>query len=153
MIRLAVVAIIASIGLSLAACSKKQDGNASDECAAAVDHMMNVQLADLSKDLDAKSKEAATTAINTAKANLAASCRQMKWSRDAIDCVKAVKTDADAARCDEKLTKEQREAAEKVTDLDPGAATPVEKAPAPASGSSAGSAAGSAAGSGSGGAM
>lgn len=149
MIRRTSVAVLVTVAtLGLAAGCKKKDAAATDDCAVAVDHMMSVQLADLSKDMDAKSKAAATAAITAAKANLTASCKQMKWSKDAIDCVKAVKNDDDAARCDEKLTKEQREAAEKVVDVDT-------EVPAGSDGSSGGSSAGSAAAAGSsgGGAM
>jgi hypothetical protein len=117
--RLTAVAIVlvTLLGLALAGC-KKKEGPAGDDCAVAVDHMMSVQLAELSKDMDAKTKAQATAAITAAKANLIASCKQTKWSKDATDCIKAVKNDDDAAKCDEKLTKEQRDAAEKVVDVD-----------------------------------
>lgn len=114
--------IIATLGFMLAACKGKDGGASADDCAAAVNHLLDLQMAVISKDLEAESKAQVSTAMATARSNLAASCKEMKWSKDAIGCLKALKDAAGAAACDAMLTKEQRDAADKATDIDPPAA-------------------------------
>jgi hypothetical protein len=99
--------------LALAACGKGKGGAGGGDCAAAVEHMMALQMEGMPKDMDAGMKAQMTTMMGKVKGALVGSCQKEKWSADAISCIKGLKSAKDGKSCDEKLTKEQRDAAEK----------------------------------------
>ncbi len=101
-----------AMAAALTACGKK-GGGASGDCAAAVDHMMTVSMGGMPKDMPEDMKKAMTEMMAKAKVAVTKSCQDTKWSAEALACIKAAKTDDDGKKCEEKLTKEQRDAAEK----------------------------------------
>jgi hypothetical protein len=101
--------------LAVAACGKGK-GAGGDDCSAAVEHMMNLQMEGMPKDLDAGMKAKMTEMLGKVKGAVIASCKKEKWSAEAISCIKGVKAADEAKKCEEKLTKEQRDAAEKASE-------------------------------------
>ena len=99
--------------IALTAACKKKDGAGGSDCAGAVDHMMTVQMGSMPKDMPEDMKKQMTDMMNKAKAAIVKSCQDTKWSGEAISCIKSIKTEDESKKCDEKLTKEQRDAAEK----------------------------------------
>jgi hypothetical protein len=105
--------ILVAGSLALAACGKGKGGAGGGECAAAVEHMMGLQMASMPKDMDAAMKAQMNEMIGKVKPAIIASCQKEKWSAEAISCVKGLKSAEEGKKCDDKLTKEQRDAAEK----------------------------------------
>jgi hypothetical protein len=99
--------------LALAACGKGKGGAGGGDCAAAVEHMMGLQMAGMPKDMDADMKAKMAAMMGKVKGAIIASCQKEKWSSEALSCIKGLKSADEGKKCDEKLTKEQREAAEK----------------------------------------
>ena len=146
------IALTAAVG-----CKKKDGAGGGSDCAGAVDHMMQVQMGSMPKDMPADMKKQMDDMMGKAKAAIIKSCVDTKWSGDAISCIKSIKSEDESKKCDEKLTKDQRDAAEKAAADATGMGGPAMKkdddmkAPpeggSAAGGDMAGSAAGSAAGS------
>ena len=101
------------VALALATCSKGKGGAVGDDCAAAIEHMMGLQMASMPKDMDADMKAKMSEMMGKVKGAIIASCKKEKWSAEALSCIKGLKSAEDGKKCDDKLTKEQREAAEK----------------------------------------
>ena len=138
------------VALALTAACKKKDGAGGSDCAGAVDHMMQVQMGSMPKDMPADMKKQMDEMMGKAKAAIVKSCQDTKWSGEAITCIKSIKSEDESKKCDEKLTKEQRDAAEKAAAEATGMGGPAMKKddePKMEGGSAAGSAEGSAAGS------
>jgi hypothetical protein len=112
--------------------------------------MMTIQMGDMPKDLDEGMKKQMTEMMNKAKAAIVKSCQDTKWSGEALGCIKSAKTGEEAKKCDEKLTKDQKDAAEKAAKdsvgMGGGPAMKKEEAPMPEGGGAegGGAAAGSA---------
>jgi len=107
--------ILVVVVLALAACGKKGGANGGD-CAAAVDHMMSLQMGQMPKDMDEKIKKQMTEMMGKAKGAIIKSCQDTKWSADAISCIKGLKSADEGKKCDEKLTKDQQDAAQKAAE-------------------------------------
>jgi len=107
------------LGLMLvAACSKGSGGGAKsgDDCGVAVAHMAELQKTGLPKGMpEAQLKKLEAVVAKTGEA-IAASCREMKWSKEAVTCIKDLKSVDEAKQCDDKFTPEQRKAAEKAAE-------------------------------------
>jgi hypothetical protein len=110
------ILVVGSLALALAACSKSKGSAGGGDCGAAVEHMMGLQMEGMPKDMDAAMKAKMTEMMAKVKGAIVASCQKDKWSADAISCIKGVKTAEEAKKCDEKLTKEQRDAVEKASE-------------------------------------
>lgn len=102
------IALTAAVG-----CKKKDGAGGGSDCAGAVDHMMQVQMGSMPKDMPADMKKQMDDMMGKAKAAIIKSCQDTKWSGDAISCIKSIKSEDESKKCDEKLTKDQRDAAEK----------------------------------------
>jgi hypothetical protein len=101
------------VAIALTAACKKKDGAGGSDCAGAVDHMMQVQMGSMPKDMPEDMKKQMNDMMGKAKAAIVKSCTDTKWSADAITCIKSIKSEDESKKCDEKLTKDQRDAAEK----------------------------------------
>ncbi len=134
------------VAIALTAACKKKDGAGGSDCAGAVDHMMQVQMGSMPKDMPEDMKKQMNDMMNKAKAAIVKSCQDTKWSGDAISCIKSIKSEDESKKCDEKLTKDQRDAAEKAAAeaTGMGAMKKDEEPKPPEGGSAEGSAAGSA---------
>jgi hypothetical protein len=99
--------------LALAACGKGKGGGGGGECAAAIDHMMKMQMEAMPKDLDAGMKAKMTEMMGKMKGAIVASCTKEKWSAEALSCIKGLTSADSGKKCDDKLTQAQRDAAEK----------------------------------------
>jgi hypothetical protein len=137
------IALTAAVG-----CKKKDGAGGGSDCAGAVDHMMQVQMGSMPKDMPEDMKKQMNDMMNKAKAAIVKSCVDTKWSGDAISCIKSIKSEDESKKCDEKLTKDQRDAAEKAAAEATGMGGPAMKKdeePKAPEGSAAGSDMGSAA--------
>jgi hypothetical protein len=113
-----------AMAAALTACGKK-GGGAGGDCAAAVDHMMTVSAGDMPKDMPADMKKAMNDMMAKAKVAVTKSCQDTKWSAEALNCIKAAKNGEEGKKCEEKLTKEQRDAAENAAEASTKDAAPV----------------------------
>jgi hypothetical protein len=134
--------IVFVMAMSLAAFGCKKKGG---DCAAAIDHSMDLSKADMEKMPGGKDMMAKMHDIGVQH------CKDDKWSDDAVKCMNDAKAEADAQTCYGKLTADQRDKMNKAAMAAMQAAAPTPPPPA-ATGSDMGSAgtapAGSAAGSG-----
>ena len=107
----------------LAACGKsKSDGDkgggggaapgGNDDCAAASAHMTELQAADLPKEMPAEQQTKIKALMAKVTPVIAQSCRDTKWSKEALTCMTALKSISEAKTCEDKLTKEQQTAVE-----------------------------------------
>ena len=91
--------LIAITFAALASCSK-----AADDCTAAIDHMMAVELAAVSPSDEALAK------ARRIKPAVIASCHETKWSAEITGCLKGAKTRAEGGKCTDKLRAVQAQA-------------------------------------------
>jgi len=133
------LSIVFVMAMSLAAFGCKKKGA---DCAAAIDHSMDLSKADMEKMPGGKEMMGKMRDIGVQH------CKDDKWSDDAVKCMTDAKAEADAQACYGKLTADQRDKMTKAAMAAMQAAAPTP--PPAATGSDMGSAApsGSAAGSG-----
>ena len=134
------LSIVFVMAMSLAAFGCKKKGA---DCAAAIDHSMDLSKADMEKMPGGKEMMGKMRDIGVQH------CKDDKWSDDAVKCMTDAKAEADAQACYGKLTADQRDKMTKAAMAAMQAAAPTPPPPA-ATGSDMGSAApsGSAGGSG-----
>lgn len=94
------LSIVLVMAVSLAAFGCKQKGG---DCAAAIDHSMELAKADMAKMPGADKMMGKMHDLGLQH------CKDDKWSDEAIKCMVDAKAEADAQTCYGKLTPEQRE--------------------------------------------
>ncbi|HET9989875.1 MAG TPA: hypothetical protein VFQ65_15190 [Kofleriaceae bacterium] len=116
------LSIMFAMALSLAAFGCKKGG----DCAAAIDHSMDLSKADMAKMPGADKMMGKMRDLGVQH------CKDDKWSDEAVKCMNDAKTQADAQACYGKLSAEQREKMNK-------AAMEMMSPPAPTTGGAMGS--------------
>jgi hypothetical protein len=134
------LSVVFVMAMSLAAFGCKKKGA---DCAAAIDHSMDLSKADMEKMPGGKEMMGKMRDIGVQH------CKEDKWSDEAVKCMNDAKAEADAQTCYGKLTADQRD---KMNKAAMAAMQPATPPPPPATGSDMGSSGtaptGSAAGSG-----
>jgi len=112
--------------LVAAACSKKDDAPkapvlgatpfvaGADTCGKAIDHVVKLQ-SDMMSGFPEDEAAKITLVMNKVGAAMAASCRETQWSKEATDCIQAIKNVQEAEQCDGKLTPAQKAASDKAS--------------------------------------
>lgn len=104
--------LVVVVSMIVAACGKgsSSDGKAGDECTAAIAHMTSLQRTNLPKDLSAAEQQKVKVVIAKTSGAIEASCRDTQWPKEAIACLKGLKSMEDEKQCYDKLTQEQHTA-------------------------------------------
>jgi len=88
---------------------------AAGDCDGVAAHLTELQMADLPSDLPPETKQQVAATSTRVKTAVASTCRDTKWSAEAIACFLALDSARDGDRCEAKLTSAQRDAVDVAT--------------------------------------